>query len=217
MTELVEALVKSPRLPGYVEELQQLLAKENAQRERFYEELTEDIKAEFINGEVIVQSPAKYEHTNAVKLLLTLLHAHVERHQLGFVAAEKVLVCLPRNDYEPDICFFGKLKAAQLQRGQMRFPAPDFIAEVLSESTEARDRGLKFEDYAAKGVGEYWLVDPAKEQVERFLLERGRFEARGQYANGMVRSEIVSGCEIPVRAIFDARLNLTALTSIVSS
>ena len=42
----------------------------------------------------------------------------------------------------------------------MKYPAPDFIAEILSPSTDERDRGIKFEDYAAHGVGEYWLLDP---------------------------------------------------------
>ena len=217
MTELVEPLVNSPRLPEYVEELQQFLAQERARRERFYEELTEEIKAEFINGEVLVQSPARYEHTTAVKLLLKLVDTYVERHQLGFVVAEKALVCLPRNDYEPDLCFFGKAKAAQLHRGQMKFPAPDFIAEVLSESTESRDRGLKFEDYASNGVAEYWLVDAEKEQVEQFLLGRECFEAKGAFAEGTIRSEVITGFEIPVRAIFEPRLNLNALAQIITA
>jgi hypothetical protein len=50
MTELVEALVKSPRLRGYVEELQQLLAKESARRERFYEDANGTIRSEIVTG-----------------------------------------------------------------------------------------------------------------------------------------------------------------------
>src|SRR6266487_711703 len=170
MTALLDELIKSPRLPGYVEDLQRLLAEEQQRRERFYDETHEDLKAEFINGEVIMQSPATYEHTNVTKLLLLMLHAHVERRQLGFVGSEKLLVTFPRNDYEPDVCFWPTAKAAGFQRGQLKFPPPDFIAEVLSPSTEKIDRGIKFEDYAANGVGEYWLVDPVLEQVEQHLL-----------------------------------------------
>jgi len=36
---------------------------EQKRRERFYEEMSEQQKAEFINGEVIVQSPARLRHT----------------------------------------------------------------------------------------------------------------------------------------------------------
>ncbi len=37
----------------------------------------------------------------------------------------------------------------------MIFPAPDFIAEVLSESTRGRDRGVKFDDSACHAVESY--------------------------------------------------------------
>jgi Uma2 family endonuclease len=58
---------------------------------------------------------------------------------------------------------------------QMRFPAPDFIAEILSPSTEENDRNIKSTDYAAHGVSEYWIIDPAYRIVEQYLLEKNRF------------------------------------------
>ena len=211
MTAAVEELLQSPRLPAFVDELQRLLADERARRDRFYDEITEDTKAEFINGQVVMQSPATYNHVTAVKLLTKLLDTYVERHHLGYVGAEKMLVVLPRNDYEPDICFFGRAKASQLQPNQPKFPAPDFIAEVLSPTTERLDRGLKFEDYAANGVAEYWLVNPALEQVEQFALRDGRFAAVGTFADGVIKSYAIEGLAIPVRAIFDAQVNLRTL------
>lgn len=211
MTAAVEQLLQSPRLPLVLEELQRLLAQERERRERFYDEINEDTKAEFINGQVMMQSPATYGHLTAVKLLVKLLDTYVERHLLGYVGTEKVLVVLPRNDYEPDVCFFGQVKAAQLQPNQIKFPAPDFIAEVLSPTTESLDRGVKFEDYAANGVAEYWLVNPVLEQVEQFVLRESRYVALGTYADGVIQSHVVQGFGIPVRAIFDAQVNLRTL------
>ena len=37
------------------------------------------------------------------------------RNDLGLVTSEKTLVCLTRNDYEPDICFWGKAKSLQFK------------------------------------------------------------------------------------------------------
>jgi Uma2 family endonuclease len=68
------------------------------------------------------------------------------------------------------VCFFDNAKASTFQPEQMIHPAPDFVVEILSTSTEARDRGIKFEDYAAHGVREYWLVDPEGETLEQYLL-----------------------------------------------
>ena len=47
---------------------------------------------------------------------------------------------------------------------------PKFIMEVLSDSTEKRDRKEKMELYKAVEVAEYWLVDWRKKQVEIYLL-----------------------------------------------
>jgi Uma2 family endonuclease len=211
MSALVDEALNSPRLPIYVEQLERALADERQRRERFYEEVTEESKAEFINGQVVMHSPAKYQHTNAVQNLLALLRAHVQRHQLGWVGGEKVLVCLTRNDYEPDVVFFGREKAAQFTKRQMKFPAPDLAVEVVSESTEHMDRNLKFEDYAAHGVREYWIVDPETERVEQYELIGEQYQLRVKADSGELRSLVVTGLVIPVRAIFDPAENLTAL------
>jgi hypothetical protein len=56
---LVQQLLHSPGLPVYVQRFQSLLQAEREKRERFYEEMSEQQKVEFINGEVVVQTPAK--------------------------------------------------------------------------------------------------------------------------------------------------------------
>lgn len=210
MTALPEQLLKSPQLPQQVKPLEELLAAEHRLRDRFYHEMTEDGKWEFINGEVIRVSPARYSHINASELLGRLLSLYVDKHRLGSVTRDTALVCLPRNDYEPDICFFGSTKAASLTRDQMKFPAPDFIVEVLSDSTERIDRGVKFEDYAANGVAEYWLVDPDKEQVEQYILRGDHYEQLAALKPGEVTSRVIKGFTIPVRAIFDRETNLAS-------
>ena len=48
-----------PRAPMILEELQQAWAKEQSHRQHFYEEMNEQQKTEFIQGEIIVHLPAK--------------------------------------------------------------------------------------------------------------------------------------------------------------
>lgn len=211
MSAALDAVIRSPRLPVYVEELTRLLDKERMARSRFRGEITGAEKAEFINGEVFMHSPAKYRHANCLSLIQRLVSTFVDARQLGWVGTEKVLICLTRNDYEPDLVFYGKDKAARLRPDQTEFPAPDLIVEVLSESTESRDRGIKFEDYAAHGVREYWLVDPDKEIVEQYELAGETYALRIKQADGTLRSDVVPEFGVPVRAIFDRGENLSAL------
>ena len=46
---------------------------------------------------------------------------------------------------------------------------PRVIVEVISDSTEAYDRGEKMDIYQKVGVSEYWLIDWRKKQVEIYL------------------------------------------------
>ena len=52
------------------------------------------------------------------------------------------------------------------------FGAPDFVAEVLSESTRKKDLVLKLNKYMTAGVREYWLVDPDRKKVIVYDLKR---------------------------------------------
>ena len=217
MQTLVEQLIQSPKLPSYLKQFQEILAREQQKREAFYQTITEADKAEFINGEVVFQSPVKFQHDAASGALFSLIRTFVAMHDLGYVGHEKIMISLTRNDYEPDICFFSKTKSEQFLPEQTRFPAPDFIVEVLSDRTEANDRGTKFEDYAAHGVGEYWLVDPSQKFVEQYILRGECYELLIKSNSGNLKSAVITGFEVPIRAIFDEKENLKALQEIVRS
>lgn len=215
MDTLLEAMLESPDLPKQVQALNSALTREQARREQFYEEITEDQKREFINGEVVMHSPAKLRHIEVSDFLNRILSTHVDLHDLGLVAHEKLMVSLTRNDYEPDVSFFRKEKAAAFTPDQMLFPAPDFIAEVLSPSTERTDRRLKKRDYAAHGVGEYWIIDPDARSIEQHALEGGDYRLVGIWSGDQaVTSTAVEGFQIPARAIFERAANLAALARI---
>jgi len=94
----------------------------------------------------------------------------------------------------------------------MIFPAPDFIAEILSKSTEKIDRGVKFEDYAFHKVKEYWIIDPDNETVEQYLLDKeGRYSLFVKVIDGRIESKTVAGFNIPVKALFDDAINIDTL------
>ena len=217
MDTLLEPIFKSHKLPDYLNTALSLYEDEKRRREAFYDWITEDSRAEFINGEVIVQSPAKNRHTVAMLNLASLLSAYVDMQECGLVLAETALVSLRRNDYLPDVCFFGNEKAAGISAEQMKYPPPDLIIKVLSPSTEKTDRTIKFDDYAEHGVWEYWLVDPQEEAVEQYLLQDGRYVLQVKLRTGEIESDIVTGFAIAVEAIFDRKRKNQALMKLFSA
>ncbi len=208
-------MLDSPMLPELIQEAQRVIGRERRLREKFYAEITPEHKWEFIQGEIIMHSPALSRHLVATKQLYDLMSAYVRVHSLGVVYIEKAMTSFPRNDYEPDVMFFGEAKVALIGPDTLRFPIPDLVVEVLSRSTEKRDRGVKFEDYALHGVGEYWIIDTEEETVELHRLEEDRYPAASRQSEGELVSEVIPGFAIPVRAIFDEEANLAALRKIL--
>lgn len=214
----LEQLMEAPNLPLLIEETQAALRAEVKVRQAFYKIIPEDQKAEFINGKIIMNSPVKERHWTAVGNIMGMLRPYAIKKKLGRVASEKALICLTRNDYEPDICFWRTNKASAFTGEQMQHPAPDFIVEVLSKGTAKRDRGIKFTDYAAHGVSEYWLVNPGKQTVEQYTLdpELEEYELAGKFSSDdFIESKQVAGFRIPVRAIFDEGASVEALLSLL--
>ncbi len=58
---------------------------------------------------------------------------------------------------------------------------PDWVCEVLSASTETRDRTVKMRIYARAGVAFLWLIDPRQQMLEVFELSHGRWLKFGDW------------------------------------
>lgn len=214
---LLQPLLDSPRLVEHVAELNRIIATEHERRLKFYEEITEEGKWEFINGEVVMHSPARHRHLTVTLRVAKLMDTWVTLRQLGQIATEKALCQFPRNDYEPDIVFFNLPKANLLRPDTLLHPVPDLVVEILSDSTAKHDRGVKFDDYAAHGVGEYWIVDAEAETIEQFLLKDGHYpRTTRRLKTGNISSKVIAGFTMSVRAAFDAEANLAALRQLLA-
>jgi len=215
---LVSTILQHPDAKLIVERVHQTLEAEQHLREQFYNSITEQEKVEFINGEIVVHSPVKKRHADATNNLYRLLSIFVEQGKLGFVGYEKIMIALSRNDYEPDIVFFNAEKSSAFQDEQSLFPTPDLVVEVLSSSTSSRDRGIKFEDYEAHGILEYWIIDADERMVEQYVLEDGRYELLGKWQKGDTFTSVaVQGFRIPQAAIFNAQLFLETLSKLMNT
>ncbi len=214
MSVHLEDLKKQRNLPTLLKELNDFWKTEQQKRTDFYELVHEDIKAEFINGDVIFHSPVKGKHWITCTNLSAYLTIYVNQNDLGRVGAEKVMICCTRNDYEPDIVFFKKEISQHFTDDQLIFPAPNLAVEILSKSTKGNDYGIKFEDYAAHGVSEYWIINTEEESVEQYILNEDKEEDKKENQEqtyklyqkltktGILKSFAVEGFEIELKAIF---------------
>ena len=189
---------------------------ERKKRNAFYEWVTPEMKVEFINGEIIEHSPAAEGHNEVSSYVSRITSIYTDSHDLGVVRYEKAMISLTRNDYEPDIAFWKKSTAAKFNSTLTHYPAPDWVVEILSKSTANRDRGVKFEDYAAHGIQEYWIIDSKKKIVEQYLLEGESYELHKKLGiEDRIESKVIKGFAISVAAIFDKEANRLALLNIL--
>jgi Uma2 family endonuclease len=75
--------------------------------------------------------------------------------------------------------------------------APQLIVEILSKSTEQKDKSAKFKLYEKEGVKYYLIVDPQSQVVKVYDLFEGRYIKRLDASNELLDFEIM-GCNIQV-------------------
>lgn len=128
-----------------------------------------DVKHEYIAGEVFAMAGATDEHVTISGNLFAMLRAHVRGMPCRvYMADMKLLVATQttENVFYPDV-FVTCSPADASERLTKR--EPTLIIEVLSESTEAYDRGAKFAHYRQlKTLREYVLIDSRSRSIEVF-------------------------------------------------
>ena len=209
MNKIVDLILQEPNVEEVLEEARRAYESEQRARAEFIEWLTPGVKAEFILGDVIVHSPAEEMHTKTLMNLVKLVGAFVDKKQLGKIRAEKALVRLGRHDFEPDLSFWSSKKTHDWTSDMMFYSTPDFVIEILSKSTENRDRGIKRTTYQDYGVAEYWIVNPMQEVVEQYenvLKRAGIHELQHRATYGIsddIPCIVLAELQLPVEAIFD--------------
>ncbi len=84
--------------------------------------------------------------------------------------------------------------------------APDFIIEILSQSTQKRDMLVKLRLYQSAGVKEYWIVSPSAESIQVYLLHEGKLVIHEVYEKqDTAHVSVLDDCSIDLRKVFRAQ------------
>ncbi|MGE5658100.1 MAG: Uma2 family endonuclease [Actinomycetota bacterium] len=136
----------------------------------------QSLKYEYIDGEVLAMTGGTIPHNDLAVNLTTLLKNHLRGKGCKVSMADaKVGVSESGPFYYPDVmvsCDERDKKAIQVIYN------PCLIAEVLSPSTEAKDRGKKFRNYRRiSSLREYVLIGFEQKVIECYRLnDRGIWE-----------------------------------------
>jgi Uma2 family endonuclease len=130
---------------------------------------------EIIDGVLYVSPAPVPQHQRVLRELFRVLDRHVRRHRLGevFFAPIGIVLEIP-SAVQPDLVFIAACQG-EIVKEKAVFGAPELVVEVLSPSTERRDRSLKPRTYERCGVAHYWVVDPRRQRLQAWRSEGGRY------------------------------------------
>jgi Uma2 family endonuclease len=155
----------------------------------------EDIKAEWVDGEVIVMAPVSGEHSDLNVLLIRLFAEFVEHHDLGLIRGSEFPMRLAaiKRVRSPDVMFVSNAKLSKLRPTYLD-GAADLTMEIVSPDSEARDWRDKYADYQSAGVREYWVVDPLSKHVDAYTLGRSKkYSLIRPDDEGRIHSKVLKG------------------------
>jgi Uma2 family endonuclease len=141
-----------------------------------------DRRYELVNGE-LVEMPSESDLNNAIAIFLLLTFAQFVPGRLLRRGTEVVVSGARATSRVPDLMVLTEELAAALA-GTSRsiilpdMPPPALVVEVVSPGAENENRDYRYKrsEYAARGIGEYWIVDPDRAQVLVLTLVEGLYE-----------------------------------------
>ena len=162
----------------------------------------QDVRYEYVNGEVFAMTGGTICHNDIALNLYTALRPHVRsRGCRANVSDVKVQVSPKSPYYYPDVivsCDPQDLNARNFIQN------PNLIVEVLSPGTSAKDRGEKFTYYLTiPRLQEYIMIDSEKISVERYCRGEGRMWLYYPYMAGDIITLSSIEFDCPIELLYE--------------
>ncbi|MDR2832796.1 MAG: Uma2 family endonuclease [Streptococcaceae bacterium] len=150
-------------------ELRQMKEKKKHMTLEEFEQLPENVKAEF-DGETVTffSAPSTY-HQEISANLERAFYEYLKELPCKIFAAVQVKLFKNKNKFRiPDLLILCEKK--KMSKNQI-IGAPELIIEIVSPESIKRDYIEKLAEYNQAGVKEYWIVDPLSKKVTLYNLE----------------------------------------------
>ncbi len=168
-------------------------------------ELEEDVKAELIDGVMIVHSPEKTRHEDIFGFMFPMMRIFAiqtkQAKVLGSMATVHLGTC---RKVKPDIVAVREERKHIVTEDAIE-GTPDLVVEIVSHSTRRYDFGEKRKVYEEAGVPEIWLVDFERKEltVIRKVGQKYRSETK---STGVVKSQVLKGFWLQVDWLWQEEL-----------
>ena len=162
---------------------------EPAKRRATYAELEavpDHLVAEIIDGELVTHPRPSPRHSMTSNSLADELTGPFQKGRGGpggWVFANEPELHLGPQVLVPDLAGWRRKRLPAYPETNYFTVVPDWVCEVLSASTERRDRGVKTRIYAEAGIAYLWIVDPRQQRLEAFTLRDDHWFLSGTWTS----------------------------------
>ncbi len=154
--------------------------------------LPSDVRGEVIGGQLVTAPAPLPRHSHVQRAVGRFIggpfHDDDGRGGPGgwWIFVEVDVALGPHDIVRPDLAGWRRERLARPGAVRPIQVAPDWVCEVLSPATAARDRVHKRALYARAGVPHYWLIDPEARVIEALALRDGAWLEVGVYDDASV-------------------------------
>ncbi len=164
-----------------------------------------DTRYELVAGELVAMPPEHRVNDRIAMVILQALMALFPPEQLSCKGTE-MEVTGPRATVRlPDLMVLTDELVPLLEsqnRSLIRqdMPPPLMVVEIVSPGKEAENRDYRYKrsEYGARGIPEYWIVDPGRGQVTILTLVDGFYEEAVYQRGDEVRSPTLPALSLTV-------------------
>lgn len=152
---------------------------------------------EFVDGELVEMPPESPLNSRIGLFLLFQLGRIFPEDQLCFQNTELAVSGTQVQVRVPDLMVLSPELAMLLGESNratifLEMPPPILVMEVVSPGAvnAKRDYRFKRSEYAARGIAEYWVIDPGAEKITVFTLVDGFYEEAVYTGEMQIASQI---------------------------
>lgn len=157
-----------------------------------YDDGTE-ARYELVDGVLVEMSLGTGKHSGVIRRLAKRFEAQAELQGTDWIAIQGLVGIeteVPgENDQVriPDVTVMSEAQWNEIEERPgsatifQNEPAPIVVVEVLSVSTKSVDLTDKRTEYAARGISEYWIINPKSGEIKVLRLEKGSYIEAGLF------------------------------------
>jgi Uma2 family endonuclease len=165
---------------------------------------------ELENGELI-DMPSESEINRRIAMFLSIYFSQLGIPAYRLTMKTEVAVSGSRVSVRvPDLLVLSEELAIEMDGASrsivlMDMPPPLLVVEVVSPKQEKRDYRYKRTEYAARGIAEYWIVDPILQRVTVLEWVEGLYEEKVFTGDNQIESTVLGSLDLTVDRVLQGR------------